>query len=219
MIGRTTPPAMIEPTSDASVSPLERWRARKRTTLSSSAATPWMCSRTCVTSSPARIESDAIAANRERDATDIRPDGMAVARQRREPAPEPPRLPIENRNPQRRSTTTRLGRSSSQLGWFLQSSDSGGNAVFLVCPDWKRRCRRKSFGQLQTPCLFLPTYSWRSAPASSHFSRAAGTRGRGCLHGLPRRRRRPSARRSSPTVQWHACWRGASIVRSPAASC
>ena len=40
MIGRTTPPAMIEPMSEASVSPLERCRASKRTRLPSSPLTP-----------------------------------------------------------------------------------------------------------------------------------------------------------------------------------
>ena len=59
MIGSTTPPATIEPISDASVRVGVRWAASQTLTRSSAAPMPPV-STTCVTSSPSPIESAAI---------------------------------------------------------------------------------------------------------------------------------------------------------------
>ena len=61
-IGNTTPPAMIDPISDASVRSPDRWCARTRTKPPSSPAIVPFAISTLVTRRPSRIESPATAA-------------------------------------------------------------------------------------------------------------------------------------------------------------
>ena len=150
MIGSTTPPPMIEPTSDASVSPPERCSARKPASQSSSLATACTGTRTRVTSSPARIDRHAIAAKREKDAHDVRPDRVPLTGQAREPPAEETGLTVEDREveqaaagPRRRAART----SGLVSGQRLCRHDEG--IVSLLISSETREPARYHFGNFR----------------------------------------------------------------------
>ena len=95
---------MIEPTSDASVSPLDRWRARKLTSASSSCATPWTCNQHARHEEPGQDRETRDRREREDDPAQVGPHGVAFPGQRGQASAERTRLTVENREGRRRRT-------------------------------------------------------------------------------------------------------------------
>ena len=83
-IGSTTPPAIIDPISDASVSPLDRECVSHRTNRSSADASPVRGSSTSVRSRPRAIEAAAIASEGDEQTDEERPLGLVATERSRE---------------------------------------------------------------------------------------------------------------------------------------
>ena len=170
---------MIEPTREASVSPPERCRARKLISASSSCATPWTCRTTRVTSRPEEDRETGDRREGEQHAADVRPDGVALAGQRRQPPADPAGLLVENREREDRLARAAGGHagagSRGDLGRhgciaFVRGYRGACRATecFSSCANWKPRRRRGRTRSRPLPMPFLADLLVALAAALAH---------------------------------------------------
>ena len=140
MIGSTTPPAMIEPTSEASVRPPERWRARKPIEALVVAATPWTWS------SDAR--DDQSGDDRQRRNRDEREERRRTYVQTGWPSPGS----AAKRRPSAPGSLSRTGsRAPTAASMAARSEHDGGAEAFRG--HWEVRFGSDDRGEPRTQCF------------------------------------------------------------------